>query len=220
MGSWDCFNDGVRALEAEGNFLLYHSGLFRGVCQTQRRVCIWTGLWSTWASGSAQNPAPRVPQGFLAAGIAPGVSQRCPLSLEASMMALSTSLASESRWDVPQVCLRAVTSAVPKGNRVKRQTEGASRFQCGQDTRMASFLIEHVHRVLRGQVVQPPLSYSLHFIAFPSFLKRWPGPLSGQWRKGLLLRKAHSSIPNAVVRAEFLYFHRKINQVGLYCPSF
>lgn len=130
------------------------------------------------------------------------------------MVVISTFLPSESHWDSgvslgcdlrdPQRLFQWVR------DRVKRQTEGVSRFQGGQDPRVASLLIEQSHCVFRGHVVDPPLSHSLHLLTFPSCFKRWPGPpLSRQLMRGLLLRKAHSSIADTVIRAEFIYFRGK-----------
>lgn len=61
-------------MEAEPNVLLVsRCARLRCVCWAERLVCIWTGLWSTWNSGSAQTllPGPpkaswllELPQGF------------------------------------------------------------------------------------------------------------------------------------------------------------
>lgn len=100
-----------------------------------------------------------------------------------------------------------------KGQSKRIDTEEVSGFQrgggWGQDTRMASFLWSSLCPQ-RASCPASSLSLPLppHF-PFPPQQVAWPSFTSSA-EGGLLLRKAHSSIPETVIGAEFIYFHGKI----------
>lgn len=132
-GSWDCFNDQVWVRGGRSEFPLPLSLCLFEMSLPGREACLYLDrAVAHLGLGLCSDPTPWASQGFLAAGIAP---RRRPLSLEASgsMVALSTSLPSESRWDVPQVSLWAMWQAQdlrdPQGlfqwarDRVKRQAQ-------------------------------------------------------------------------------------------------